>query len=94
MILLLDAPFVLTIGSFMPAIEVLCLQLCWGAFLLTIEAFLLRIGALLKQAECEVWNGGGWIRQISAPEFWNSGPDISEDFYFKPAMDFTANFRA
>ena len=23
-----------------------------------------------KQAKCGVWNGGGWIRQISGPEFW------------------------
>ena len=24
-----------------------------------------------RQAKGGVWNGGGWIRQISGPEFWN-----------------------
>ena len=26
---------------------------------------------LFRQAKGGVWNGGGWIRQISGPEFWN-----------------------
>ena len=26
---------------------------------------------IAKQAKCGVWHGGGWIRQISAPEIWN-----------------------
>ena len=24
-----------------------------------------------RQAKGGVWNGGGWIRQITGPEFWN-----------------------
>ena len=27
----------------------------------------------LGRLNCGVWNGGGWIRQISGPEFWNFG---------------------
>ena len=38
----------------------------------------MSVGATLSRAQGGVWNGGGWIRQISGPEFGISGPEISE----------------
>ena len=38
-----DAAFLLTIGNFLLTAELFCLQLCLGAFLLTIRASLLTI---------------------------------------------------
>ena len=40
---LVDAAFLLTIGSFLLTVELLCLQLCCGACLLTIGAFLVTM---------------------------------------------------
>ena len=39
----MDATFLLIIGSFLLTVELLCLQQCLGAFLLTIEAFHLQL---------------------------------------------------
>ena len=43
----LDAAFLLVVGSFLLTLELFCLQLCLGAFLLTAGAFLLTIEAFL-----------------------------------------------
>ena len=44
-------PFLLPVGSFLLAVELLCLQLCCGAFLLTTLAFLLSLLACLLTIE-------------------------------------------
>ena len=46
-----DAAFLLTIGSFLPTIELLCLPLCLGAFLLATGASFLTIGAFSLQLQ-------------------------------------------
>ena len=42
-----DAAFLLTVGSFLPTVELPCVQLYFLAFLLTVGALLLTVGALL-----------------------------------------------
>ena len=53
----LDAALLLTAGSFLLTVELLCLQLCFGASLLTVRAFLLTFGVLLLIVEllCIQW---------------------------------------
>ena len=41
---------------------------------------LIKTCADSRQAKGGVWNGGGWNRQISAPEIYFSGPEISGKF--------------
>ena len=48
----------LTVGNFLPTVELHCLQLCLGAFLLAIEALLLTVRSLLLAVEalaCLPW---------------------------------------
>ena len=47
----LDAAFLLTVGSFLLTVEHVYSQLSLGAFLLRVRAFLLTIGALLLTME-------------------------------------------
>ena len=54
----LDARFFFTIGSFLLAVELPCLQLCFLALLLAIGAFLLTVGAFLLAIEALVLSVG------------------------------------
>ena len=48
----------LTVGSSLLTVELLCLQLCLGAFLHTVRACLLTVGAFLRQVEaCFTYRG-------------------------------------
>ena len=55
-----NAAFWLAIGSFLLAVELICLQFLWGGFLLTVGAFLLAVGAFYLQLKlfCLLWESG------------------------------------
>ena len=57
MVFLVDAIFLLALGSFLLTIQLPCLQWCFLAFLLTIGAIFLTTGALILQLKlfCLQW---------------------------------------
>ena len=60
----LDATFCLQIGSFLLINELLCLQLCFGAFLFTTGASLLTARALHLQFELGLLTTGAFLLAV------------------------------